>query len=165
MKHKKVKITVIIIILIALFTRLLWLVAGIAVLSIIYLVVSSDKLRRKLNKKYRWLVSGFAFVIIFFVAISVRVFFIEVFAIPSGSMENTLMPGDKVLINKLNYGPRMPYSPYEIPWVNLYWFLKANASTNTDTVFWDYSRLSGYSKMEMYWYLVTRYGETAITFL
>nr|WP_320153935.1 signal peptidase I [uncultured Draconibacterium sp.] len=147
MKHRKVKIVVILIILVALFTRLLWLVAGISVISIVYLVVSSDKLSRKLNKRYRWLVSGFAFVIIFAVAISVRVFFVEVFAIPSGSMENTLMPGDKVLINKLSYGPRMPYSPYEIPWVNLYWFLKANASTNTDTAFWDYSRLDGYSKI------------------
>jgi len=82
------------------------------------------------------------------VAISARVFLIEIFAIPSGSMENTLLPGDKILVNKLTYGPRMPYSPYEIPWLNLFWFLNAKASENTDSVYWDYHRLKGYSSIK-----------------
>jgi signal peptidase I len=85
---------------------------------------------------------------IFIVAISMRIFFIEIFAIPSGSMEDTLLPGDKVLVTKLNYGPRMPYSPYEIPWLNLFWYLKAKASTNTDTIFWNYKRLKGFSEVK-----------------
>jgi signal peptidase I len=85
---------------------------------------------------------------VFIVAISMRIFFIEIFAIPSGSMEDTLLPGDKVLVTKLNYGPRMPYSPYEIPWLNLFWYLQANATTNTDTIFWHYTRLKGFSKVK-----------------
>lgn len=85
---------------------------------------------------------------VFFVAISIRIFFIEIFAIPSGSMEDTLWPGDKVLVTKLNYGPRMPYSPYEIPWLNLFWYLEAKASTNTDTIFWHYTRLKGFTKVK-----------------
>lgn len=86
--------------------------------------------------------------VIFVLAIFVRLFLIEVYAIPSGSMEGTLLPGDKILVSKLKYGPRMPYSPYEIPWVNLFWYLNAKASENTDSIYWDYHRLKGYSTIK-----------------
>lgn len=78
-------------------------------------------------------------------AIAIRLFVFEVFVIPSSSMEDTLVVGDKILVNKLSFGPRMPKSPYEIPWINLIWFLKAEASTNIDTAYWGYKRLQGYS--------------------
>ncbi len=84
---------------------------------------------------------------VFIAAIVVRVFFIEIYAIPSGSMEDTVMPGDKVLVNKLAYGPKLPVSPYDIPWVNLVWFLKADATANPDSVYWDYHRLWGLSSI------------------
>jgi signal peptidase I len=35
--------------------------------------------------------------------ILLKAFIVQVFSIPSGSMENTLMPGDRVLVNKLVY--------------------------------------------------------------
>src|SRR5215472_16404001 len=35
--------------------------------------------------------------------ILLKTFVVQVFAIPSGSMENTLQPGDRVLVNKLVY--------------------------------------------------------------
>lgn len=82
---------------------------------------------------------------IFIVAIFVRIFFIEIYAIPSGSMEDTLLPGDKVLVNKLAYGAKLPESPYEIPWLNLVWYLKAHASAKTEPIQWKYNRLKGYS--------------------
>ncbi len=37
------------------------------------------------------------------VAFVVKTFFIQAFYIPSGSMEPTLMPGDRVLVNKISY--------------------------------------------------------------
>lgn len=82
---------------------------------------------------------------VFIAAIVVRLFFIEIYAIPSGSMEDTIIPGDKVLVNKLAYGPKLPASPYDIPWVNLVWFFKAGAAANPDSVYWDYRRLWGVS--------------------
>ncbi len=85
---------------------------------------------------------------IFIAAIVVRVFFIEIYAIPSGSMEDTVLPGDKVLVNKLVYGPKLPASPYDIPWVNLVWFLRAGAAANPDSVYWDYHRLWGLSTIK-----------------
>jgi len=63
-------------------------------------------------------------------------------------MENTLIKGDKILVNKLAYGPAMPRSPFDIPWFNLIWYLQAKASTNTDSAYWEFKRLKGYSKVK-----------------
>jgi signal peptidase I len=50
-------------------------------------------------------------------ALFLRIFIIEAYRIPSASMENTLKPGDFVLVNKIAYGLRTPrYIPFtDIP--------------------------------------------------
>ena len=35
--------------------------------------------------------------------ILLKAFVVQVFSIPSGSMENTLLPGDRILVNKMVY--------------------------------------------------------------
>lgn len=84
---------------------------------------------------------------IFVCTILFRIFFIELYSIPSGSMENTLVSGDKVLVNKLAYGPKLPASPYNIPWINLIWYLTAKANTNPDSTYWNYHRLRDFYKI------------------
>ena len=39
----------------------------------------------------------------------------EAFTIPTPSMEKTLLVGDFLFVNKLNYGPRSPMTPLQIP--------------------------------------------------
>ena len=39
----------------------------------------------------------------------------EAFTIPTPSMENTLLVGDFLFVNKLNYGPRTPMTPIQVP--------------------------------------------------
>jgi signal peptidase I len=63
-------------------------------------------------------------------------------------MEDTLLPGDKVLVNKLAYGPKLPASPYDIPWVNLCWYFLGGKHTNPDSVYWKYNRLKGFSEIK-----------------
>jgi signal peptidase I len=41
------------------------------------------------------------------IAIILRVFFIEIYKIPSSSMEPTLQPGDIILVSKMSYGARV----------------------------------------------------------
>ena len=85
------------------------------------------------------------FIIIILLAVSLRVFLFEIYTIPSGSMENTLMPGDKILISKLNYGPKLPRSPFEIPWLNVVFFFNKKARAKVDATWWKHRRISGLS--------------------
>src|SRR5690606_16509072 len=47
-------------------------------------------------------------VIAFCLAVLIRTFLMQAFIIPSGSMEDTLVTGDRVLVNKLVYHFREP---------------------------------------------------------
>lgn len=45
----------------------------------------------------------------------VRTFFVEAFKIPTGSMENTLLVGDFLLVNKVIYGAEIPFTGRSLP--------------------------------------------------
>ena len=49
-------------------------------------------------------------VIAFILAMFIRTFFIQAFKIPSGSMRPTLIERDRLMVNKLRYGPKIPFS-------------------------------------------------------
>ncbi|RED94938.1 signal peptidase I [Marinoscillum furvescens] len=87
----------------------------------------------------------YAIVTVFMVGICMRLFFFEVYAIPSSSMEATLVPGDKIVVNKLAYGPVLPRSPLEVPWVNLFFYLTMDSITESDRNWWGYRRLAGFT--------------------
>ena len=51
-----------------------------------------------------------AFAVALLIALFVRTFVIQAFKIPSGSMENTLLIGDHIFVNKFLYGYHIPYT-------------------------------------------------------
>jgi len=51
-----------------------------------------------------------AFVVALLIALLVRTFVVQAFKIPSGSMENTLLVGDHIFVNKFLYGYHIPYT-------------------------------------------------------
>lgn len=54
-------------------------------------------------------------IIAFLLAAVIRVFFIQAFKIPTGSMRMTLVEGDIILVNKLIYGARVPFVNFRTP--------------------------------------------------
>ena len=125
-----------------------WLTLGVLLVFLICLLYRSNLSFFVWLRKHSFVLSAIYIVGIFVLAISIRVFSIEVFSIPSSSMENTLLVGDKILVSKLNYGPALPKSPYEIPWINLFWYLSSDKKTNLDSIYWNYNRLSGFSTVK-----------------
>lgn len=51
-------------------------------------------------------------------AIFVRTFFFQIYKIPTTSMVPTLMPGDKIFVSKLSYGPKIPFTKFRFPGFN-----------------------------------------------
>jgi signal peptidase I len=66
----------------------------------------------------------YTIIITFITALFIRGFFLEAYRIPTGSMENTLLPGDFILVNKAAYNFSTPsYIPIiniEIPRIRLF---------------------------------------------
>jgi signal peptidase I len=56
-----------------------------------------------------------ALVVAIILAIIIRAVLIQAFKIPSGSMEPTLLIGDHILVNKLVYGVRIPFTNKRFP--------------------------------------------------
>ena len=51
-----------------------------------------------------------AIIIALIAALIIRAYVVQAFKIPSGSMENTLLIGDHILVNKFIYGTTIPFS-------------------------------------------------------
>ncbi len=145
------------ILLIATVTRIVWLTILLSLPLLFYFVSSNLKTSKKRNWKIRSIKTLATCIFIFFMAVSVRVFLFEVFAIPSGSMEETLSIGDKILVNKLVYGPELPRSPFEIPWLNLFYYITEGNKAPLDSLWWDYTRLPGLRKIRQGDVLVFRH--------
>lgn len=147
MKKKSIILAVVAAGLFFLLSGLYWLGVPLLVFALVIYLLSLFSINMRL-KKLKWLKTLGTFVLIFFIAIFIRVFFIEIFSIPSGSMEDTLITGDKILVNKLTYGPELPRSPFEIPWINLFFYMNKEARADMDSLWWGSKRLSGYSRIK-----------------
>jgi len=64
---------------------------------------------RRFWENFKALVSALLFFIV------LRTFFIEAYRIPSGSMIPTLLVGDWLFVNKLVYGPHVPFTHLNLP--------------------------------------------------
>lgn len=69
----------------------------------------------KAEKKKESFIGSVTFAVVF--ATIIHTFITQPFGIPTGSMERTLLVGDFLFVNKLNYGYRMPMRPLAIPFL------------------------------------------------
>ncbi|WP_037315946.1 signal peptidase I [Salegentibacter sp. Hel_I_6] len=88
-------------------------------------------------------------ILYFFIVItSIKVFLLDIYRIPSSSMEKTIFPGDVILVNKLAYGPIMPRKLGEIRWLNLFLLINEDFKEIIDEPWWSYHRLKGAQEIE-----------------
>ncbi len=129
--------------LLLLFYGLFWLASGILCLVILYKLVLNgmESIGIKwLQKSAKYL---FLFLFVFMVSIGLKLLVVDIYRIPSSSMEDTLFPEDVILVNKLAYGPKLPRNPFEISWVNLLFYLNDKARSAMGKNWWPYKRLKG----------------------
>lgn len=75
---------------------------------------------------------GEALLVALIVAAFIRLFLVSVFTIPSGSMLNTIQIGDYILVNKLSYGFKLPFSDT--------WIYKAEGPQYGDIIVFKYPK-------------------------
>lgn len=140
-----------IIAILALFMLVLGLI-WLAIILILFAVTYSIALRYILLIRYvflRKMITGiFLFLLLLSSTICIKLFAFDIYKIPSSSMENMLYPGDVIVVNKLQYGPKLPRSPFEIPWVNLGFYINKNARARMKETWWDYTRWGGTTKIK-----------------
>lgn len=77
----------------------------------------------------------------------IRVFFIEAYTIPTGSMEKSLLIGDFLFVSKVNYGARVPMTPVAFPFAH-HTMPITGTKAYYDGVQWKYRRLPGIQEIK-----------------
>ncbi|MES2652822.1 MAG: signal peptidase I [Bacteroidota bacterium] len=95
--------------------------------------------KKKKSKTREW-TDAIIFAVV--AATVIRVFFIEAYTIPSGSMEKSLLIGDFLFVSKVNYGARVPMTPVAFPFAH-HTMPITGTKAYWDGVQWKYRRLPG----------------------
>lgn len=100
--------------------------------------------KKKKSKAREW-TDAIVFAVV--AATIIRVFFIEAYTIPSGSMEKSLLIGDFLFVSKVNYGARIPMTPVAFPFAH-HTMPVTGTKAYWDGVQWKYRRLPGFQKIK-----------------
>ncbi|MGL4596129.1 MAG: signal peptidase I [Bacteroidia bacterium] len=104
---------------------------------------SDEKTKRKKSILREW---GEALIFAFIGVLLLKLLVFEPFAIPSDSMDNTLLAGDYIVVNKLAYGARIPQTPLSLPFSHQR--LWGTTPAYLDWISIPYTRLPGYDDIE-----------------
>ncbi|PIB35469.1 S26 family signal peptidase [Reichenbachiella sp. 5M10] len=106
---------------------------------------------KKKEKKKKGAVREWVDAIVFAViaATLIRWAFMEAYTIPTPSMENTLLVGDFLFVSKINYGPRTPKTPLQVPLTHAkLWGPLSDLSSYSDAIQLPQFRLPGLGDVE-----------------
>lgn len=77
----------------------------------------------------------------------INAFILQSYAIPTSSMEGSMLVGDKLFVSKVNYGPRVPITPLALPFMHdRIW--GTDKQSYTEAVKLPYMRLPGFKKVK-----------------
>lgn len=134
----------------------LWMLLGVAIIYDIYIskifykkVWSKYKARKAKSKAYKT-TAEWAEAIIFAVVVAtlIRIFFFEMYVIPTSSMEKSLLVGDYLCVSKVSYGPKLPNTPLSFPFVHHTMPFTQDTPSYLEWIKQPYRRLAGCSKVK-----------------
>ena len=101
----------------------------------------------------------FALVAVYFV----NIYLFQNYAIPSSSLEKSLLIGDHLYVSKVAYGPRKPMTPLTMPLTQNQF--PGGAKSYFDKPQWPYERIKGFGKIKLNDIVVFNYpsGDTILT--
>lgn len=76
--------------------------------------LNENQIANEVKKKSIWREYTESIIIAVLLALVIRTFVVQAFKIPSGSMEDTLLIGDHLLVNKFIYGTQLPFTDKQI---------------------------------------------------
>lgn len=150
-----------------LWSHIWWMLIGLVIIYDIYISKIYYRLfwRRHLEKKesstlYRG-VMGWVEAIVFAVVVAslIRIYFVEMYVIPSPSMEKTLLVGDYLGVSKVAYGPKLPNTPLSIPFVHNINPLDPTKKSYVEWIKRPYHRLFGCDTVKHHDVVVFNYPE------
>jgi signal peptidase I len=147
----KFSIAALIYILWIIWMRSYWMLIGLAIIFDIYIskkVKWNPFRQKKGEKKKKWKEWADALIFALVVSSLIKVFIFQLYAIPTGSLEKTLLIGDRLFVSKLSYGPKMPITPLSFPLVHNTLPFSTSTSSYLDWIQWDYKRLAGLGEVE-----------------
>lgn len=160
-KYFKFSIAVIIYTFWLLWIRSFWWIPGYIILYDFYISKKVNwifwKRRNKTGKRpaiVEWI--DFIIIAILF-TIFLRTLIIEPFAIPSPSMQRTLLEGDYLFVSKLNYGPRAPNTILSVPFYHS--TLPNGKKAYSDFIQFKYKRMKGLTSIKRGDVIVFNYPE------
>lgn len=129
----------------------LWMLIGLPIIFDIYISkkVKWNPLKQKKGEpKKKWKEWADALIFALVVSSLIKVFVFQLYAIPTGSLEKTLLIGDRLFVSKLSYGPKMPITPISFPLVHNTLPFSTSANSYLDWIQWEYKRLAGLGEVE-----------------
>lgn len=89
----------------------------------------------------------------------IRMFLVEFYAIPTSSMESTLMVGDYLAVGKMDYGARVPMTPIAVPFVHHTLPLTKSTKSYTEWIKLPYMKFPAIRSLRRYDVVVFNYPD------
>lgn len=160
-------VTIVYVLLFLVWARMWGMIIGVLVIYDLYISKFYYRLfwRRHLELKKKRMayksIMGWVEAIVFAVVVAslIRIYFVEMYVIPSPSMEKTLLVGDYIGVSKISYGPKLPNTPLAIPLVHNINPLSPTSKSYVEWIKRSYRRLPGLDTLKHNDVVVFNYPE------